>query len=300
MEQMINATARAVLEKRPALEALLNAFAAFFIQKARLVEDLRKDSSLVGLDPSVARVAEGVPICTAMDFERLNPALKHAFDALLPILKTTFPAMEPEIDALERAFQTESIDLALLADGHLNGDPGPCETHSRNLGINVGSLEFVVGLTVATVLEAIEPLLAKKSRAIAWQEGCCPICGSLPSISYLAAATDLSSEFLKGGGGQKYLHCSHCSHQWQIQRNRCPACGNEDPDLLVYYKVPEEPAERVDICRKCRLYLPCIDLREIDIQPHMDMAAVGMVHLDAYAQKDGFKPMTWTPWNRMD
>jgi FdhE protein len=300
MEQRIDASARSALEKRPALEELVNAFAGFFSQKARLVVELRQESAALGLEPSIERVAAGVPVCAAMSFEALTPALNRAWDRLLPVVKTTFLAMKQEIADLEKAFKKESPNLALLAKGHLEGDRTAYETQGRLLDVAAGTLEFVVGLIVATVFESLEPMLAEKIRAIPWQESYCPICGSLPSLSYLAASADLSSDFLKGGGGQRYLHCSNCGHDWRVKRNLCPACGNDQHDMLVYYQVPEEPSERVDICLKCNLYLPCIDLREIDAKPHMDMAAVGMVHLDAYAQKDGFRPMVWTPWNRLE
>jgi FdhE protein len=301
MEQRrIDASARSALEKRPALQELVNVFAAFFTQKSRLVEDLRQESAAVALDPSVDRVAEGVPICAAMSFETLTPALNRTLDTLLAVVKETFPAMSQEVTQLETALKRTPPNLAQFAKDHLEGDRTAYESQGQILGVAAGTLEFVIGLTVATVLESLEPMLAEKIREIPWQEGYCPICGSLPSISYLAASADLSADFLKGGGGQRHLHCSNCGHEWRIKRNFCPACGNDHPDMQVYYRVPEEPSERVDICRKCNLYLPCIDLREIDTEPHMDMAAVGMVHLDAYAQKDGFKPMAWTPWNRLE
>ncbi len=140
----------------------------------------------------------------------------------------------------------------------------------------------------------------EKIREISWHEGYCPICGFLPTVSYLDKAPDLSSEFLRGGGGQKVLHCSMCGHEWRILRNLCPACGNDQRDMLLYFQVEHDREERVDVCRKCGLYLPCIDLREKDYKPHMDMAAVGMVYLDVFAQQNGFSPMVWTPWNRLN
>lgn len=300
MEKKIEATAQAVLMKRPALEALVHAFADFLIQKVRLVETLRREAVNADTNISVEHVVKGVPIFASTSLGPLKPALNRVLEELLPILGKTFPAMETEFAHLAATHTREPLDVTRLARHRLEGDLAAFETQARDLGVAVPVLEFVIGLTVATVLESLQPVLAQKIRTIPWQEGCCPICGSLPSLSFLAASDDLPSEFLKGGGGQKYLHCSHCSHEWRIKRNRCPACGNEDSDLLIYYQVPEEPAERVDICRKCSLYLPCVDLREIDARPHLDMTAIGMVHLDAYAQREGFKPMAWTAWNRLE
>jgi len=299
MKQRIDATARAAIQKRPVLKDLLDAFAAFFTGKAQLVEDLRTETIDAGFDPSAERVNQGVPMCTGASFEPLAPALNRSFDRLLTIIRKTFPAMEQEISWLKTVSRSKSPNLLLLAKGHMEGESKVYEAQSRSLGVAAGTLEFVVGMAVSAVFESLQPALAEKIRSVSWKEGFCPICGSLPYVSYLSKE-DLGSEYLKGGGGKKHLHCSTCGHQWRIKRNLCPACGTDDKDNLIYFNVEEDSSERVDLCRKCSHYLPCIDLRQIDFVPHMGMAAVGMVHLDAYAQQEGYKPMVWTPWNRLE
>ena len=299
MKEEIDAAARSAIAKRPVLEEMLNAFATFFTEKAQLVEELKPETMDAGFAPSAEPVKQGIPMCAEVSFDPLAPALNRAFASLLSVIRTSFPAMDQEISWLKTAWKSKSPDLSILAKSRLAGDPKPLEACSHCLGVTAGILDFALGMAVSTVLESLEPALAEKIRAISWKGGFCPICGSLPCVSYLSKE-DLGSEYLKGGGGKKFLHCSVCGHQWRIKRNLCPACGTDDKDHLIYFNVEEDSSERVDICRRCAMYLPCIDLRTIDFEPHMGMAAAGMVHLDAYAQQRGYTPMVWTPWNRLE
>jgi len=68
----------------------------------------------------------------------------------------------------------------------------------------------------------------------------------------------------------------------------------------MYFHVPDTVGERIDICRLCGHYLPCIDLRDLDALPHLDTMSVGLVHLDMLAQEKGFSPMVRTPWNTFE
>ena len=236
-----------------------------------------------------------------MSFEALEPFLEYAFTSLLPTLKKAFPALSQEADRIEKTFSAKSLNLNLLAKNHLECNfKVHGETNASDTDIEFETLEFLTSFILPAVLEALESVAMEKIREISWYKGYCPICGFLPTVSFLDKSPDLSSEFLRGGGGQKFLHCSMCGHEWRIPRNLCPACENDQKDMLLYFKVQDDREERVDVCRNCGLYLPCIDLREKDYKPHMDMAAVGMVYLDVYAQQNGFSPMVWTPWNRLN
>ncbi|MEA2061590.1 MAG: formate dehydrogenase accessory protein FdhE [Thermodesulfobacteriota bacterium] len=163
-----------------------------------------------------------------------------------------------------------------------------------------GTLNLVLKFTLSAVLEVLVMKADLDSDTLSWKKGYCPVCGFPPSISCLAKASDAQSEFLKGGGGQKYLHCSLCGNNWRVKRHMCPVCENEDPKDRLYFQAEGAVGERVDVCRKCQFYLPCIDLREFSNDPHLDISAVSMVHLDIKAQEKGFKPVTQLPWNSFD
>jgi FdhE protein len=158
----------------------------------------------------------------------------------------------------------------------------------------------MVHLALSTVLQSLAPSLAAQVAETRWNRGYCPICGSLPLISYLSKPQSTPSEFLVGGGGQRYLHCAVCGCDWHVNRHLCAACERDDGDQHLYFNVADAAGERVDLCRHCAHYLPCIDLREVELAPHLDTLAVGMAHLDMLAQEKGYAPMVCTPWNTFE
>jgi FdhE protein len=68
----------------------------------------------------------------------------------------------------------------------------------------------------------------------------------------------------------------------------------------MYFNVADAIGERVDIRPHCAHHLPCFDLREADVSPHLGTMAVGLAHLDMLAQEKGFHPMIRTPWNTFE
>lgn len=289
-----------MVKKRPMLESLLRPFAALFIEKARLAAVLKIELDPAGLSISPKRLPEGVPILAGISFDSLKPALDRAFAALAPVLKASFPAIALDLDRIEAAQRDASLELNRLAETYLEGrlegvpeKPLIMETEQR-------SVAFVVNMLISTVLQSLAPSVADWVSDLQWNRGYCPVCGSLPSISYLSKPQSLSSEFLVGGGGQRYLHCNMCGQDWRVRRHLCAACERDDTDGHMYFQAPDAVGERIDICRHCGHYLPCIDLRELDALPHLDTMSVGLAHLDMLAQEKGFNPMVRTPWNTFE
>ncbi|MFI3271581.1 MAG: formate dehydrogenase accessory protein FdhE [Pseudomonadota bacterium] len=133
----------------------------------------------------------------------------------------------------------------------------------------------------------------------AWKQGYCPVCGAMPSISYLdRALMDENNEFLAGGGGKKYLHCSLCGSNWHFRRGACPACDKEGADVMEIMREEKgESGERLDWCTKCKSYCPAVDLRARGSRPDFDTLALGMMHLDLIAAKKKLKPLNPSFWN---
>jgi FdhE protein len=174
------------------------------------------------------------------------------------------------------------------------------QSAAEDYGVTAEALGFVVYWALSAVLYAARIKWVEPASFAAWSKGYCPFCGSLTGMAYLSKPEGPADEYLPIGGGQKYLHCALCGHHWRFERNRCPACDNNDKDTLVYYQESGETAERFDTCQKCSRYLLCIDLRKSDPTLSMDLSALGMVHLDLLAREKGFTPVAWTPWNRVD
>jgi len=299
-DQQIQCLVAEMVKKRPMLENLLLPFSALFIEKTRLAAALKAELNPAQIPISPKRLSEGVPILAGISFDSLKPALDRAFVALVPVLKAAFPALAFDLDRMEAAQRNASLELNRLAETYWESRlEGLRETPALPESGQI-SVVFVVNLVISTVLQSLAPSVAGWVGDLQRDRGYCPVCGSLPCISYLSKPQVSSSEFLVGGGGQRYLHCTLCGQDWRVPRHLCAACERDDTDEHMYFHVPDAVGERVDICRHCGHYLPCIDLRELDALPHLDTISVGLAHLDMLAQEKGFSPMVWTPWNTFE
>ena len=73
-------------------------------------------------------------------------------------------------------------------------------------------------------------------------------------------------------------------------RSVCPFCENVDRQQLESIFSEDRPFEAADICLACRRYLLRKDLREEVHEVFPEVAALGMAHLDALVQEQGFQP----------
>ncbi len=284
-----------IIQKRPMLEPIIRSFATILQEQSRIAQELEAAPAHPEINP--ARLLQGIPLLAGAPLDVLSEQLNRSFFENLAVLKTTFGHLAADFSSMETHQRHGQLDLSRLSQAYLDGEIAVLRSAAESTKVSEGMLALVVDCTLSTVLKALRPALAGHVNEMQWYRGYCPVCGSMPSISYLAEAGDLGSEFLKGGGGQRYLHCSLCGHDWRFLRNKCPACETEDKELQIYFQLDKEPSERVDVCRNCKAYLPCIDLRESMHRLPMDIAAVSIVHLNAWASEKGYHPLAQTPWN---
>ncbi|MFO7595703.1 MAG: formate dehydrogenase accessory protein FdhE [Desulfocurvibacter africanus] len=293
----------ALSNRRPALVPLLTAFGGLLAHKAALAERLAGSISedAVCVDP--ARLVQGVPLLAGADLSALRGAMNEAVVVFLPLLAEAFPVLNIELThvavALDHSDQG-SADVAALARHLLDGNDEALARAAEDMNVPAGVLVFALRGVLAPVLAAVDESVRVRMTGITWTKGFCPVCGSLPGLAALSKVGDLGSEFLRGGGGQKHLHCSLCGHDWRIARGMCPVCENSDKDQREYFRVEGETVEKVDICLKCGLYVPCVDLRELDGEPPLEVLSLGMAHLDILARQKGYRPAAWLPWNQID
>lgn len=296
-EKHIALAVETVIQKRPMLEPIVRSCAEILSEKTRLARQLEVESALAHLDLIPNRLLRGIPLLTEISLDFLRDPLGQAFWPILSVLQKTFGPIAADCSAIAAIHRQGKLDLCKLSRAYLNGETSVLGSAAEPAETSADMVVFVLNSVLATVLKALEPNVAGYLEKLQWSRGYCPICGSMPSISYLAEASDLGSEFLQGGGGQKYLHCSLCGHDWRFMRNRCPACDTEDKDVRLYFQLEEERCERVDVCLNCGAYLLNVDWRESTNRLPLDIAAIGMLHLDAWATQQGYHPLVQTPWN---
>jgi FdhE protein len=300
--ERIDAATERLAAERPFLEPILRPCAAILKETARQVDMLVAArpplNQNLALDPS--RLCQGVSLLTGVDMHLLQDDLSSGFAAMAGVLARAFPGLSSALQPILESQLALKLDLALLSAALIEGDTAVFDETARGLGIDAAVLTLAVRCGLAPVLESVARTSAPLLGDLAWDKGTCPVCGSLPSVSFLSAAEDLGSEFLTGGGGRRLLHCSLCGHQWRIPRTHCPACANADHNRHMVYKDEGSPGERLDVCLNCRGYLPCLDLRETgDTSVPPELAAIAMVHLDAWAAEKGFHPLAATLWNQI-
>lgn len=287
--EQISQTEQIVLERHPALEEVIRPFAGVFRVKASLVERLKK---IVCCDLTVS----DKPV--ALEIDAFPPqAADLAGREIIVVLKQNFPVLEPDLCELES--KMDQMDFSRICKDYLEKGADAAAEYAPGFGVSADCLELVTRLSLSALLEAMfsgRPIDQEKQAP----QTHCPVCGSLPSISYLDRVPEEQSEFLTGGGGMKFFHCSLCGHDFKTHRHLCPVCDTKDPEQLRYYQADKESGERVDACLNCKTYLPSIDLRRAEGIMDLDTAAVGLLHLDILARKKGYQPLTWTLWNRME
>ncbi len=111
------------------------------------------------------------------------------------------------------------------------------------------------------------------------RRGHCPYCGGTPWISTRKSTADES-------GGARYLQCSLCSFDWNVNRICCPACFEEDPHKLPVFQSDAHPLVRIEACETCRRYVKSIDLTQ-DARPIPAVDDLLSLSMDLWAVDEG-------------
>lgn len=158
----------------------------------------------------------------------------------------------------------------------------------------------MIEATIPPLLNAMRTRLGELIPREGWEQGTCPMCGSLPAMACLSPKENHDLESLVGGGGRKYLHCALCGHDWRYRRDACPACNNDDQHTREVLYDENNRRERIEACEQCGTYLVSIDLREYDPLPHLSVAPMSFVHLDIIARQREYSPLTPSIWNGVE
>ncbi len=291
----IDSAVETLIGMRPFLEPILRPLAAVCREKAGLVEMLVREGGTCPVPVDASRLEQGATLCNGMNVHLLKEMLGRCFPPMLAVLDRSFARFGPGVPALLDS--KGGPDLAGLSGAFLDGDRAMFREAAGSMGIEEWGLDLAIRSGLSPVLGWVAASARSGLERIDWGHGYCPVCRSMPDVSFLTRAGELGSEFLVGGGGKRYLHCSLCGYEWTIPRTMCPACRNDDHGKRMFYQADGVDGERVDVCLECRGYLPCIDLRQTSATPPMEIAAVGMVHLDVWAVENGYRPLAQTPWN---
>ncbi|MBI3353645.1 MAG: formate dehydrogenase accessory protein FdhE [Nitrospirae bacterium] len=119
-----------------------------------------------------------------------------------------------------------------------------------------------------------------------WENGFCPVCGSLPGIGVLGEKNEVRMS----------LVCSFCEMQWDFRRMLCPFCINEDQNMLGYFYPDGDEGYRVNYCDKCKTYLKIIDVRKNGKIYPFPIEDILTLSLDIITQEKGYKRLAPNPF----
>ena len=269
------------------LKNILEAFREIFLEQARLKAELPPFTDLPVPPPDRLRFEQGVPLTSEEVLLQIPENFwKIAADRLISTMKLCFPKISNELGIIGKAFIGGRLNSESCLKALAQGLGGEAEATAADLGVSSRSLQFILG-------QIVKPLVEKKAHALhalidglGWHKGYCPVCGSMPSLS-----------FTKQKKGQRWLRCSLCSYSWRFARLSCPFCENEDQEKLSMYYLDGRKEERAEVCEKCGRYVVGIDLRGQLDESVLEVAAIGMVHLDMLAQEKGLLPAAACAWN---
>jgi FdhE protein len=275
----------------PALTALFDAFGPLLEAQARVREAAPGwRGAPPAFDPE--RFCQGAFLLADEGFQDMSPELPTAARTLLPVMAAAFPALAPDFDALALALASGALPaqkLAAAAFGEALEVPG----------VGPQALAFAAA-------EIARPFLARQAedllalvKDLPWRQSFCPVCGSAPNMSALRRTSE-PSEFIQAHGGKRYLRCSCCAAEWSYKRVSCPACGCEEPDELTIIRAEGlRDFERIDACKRCKSFLPCLDTTELVDAPDLDIAALAMLPLCSRARQEGYAHLAPLPWSEL-
>ncbi|MDP3430358.1 MAG: formate dehydrogenase accessory protein FdhE, partial [Desulfomicrobium sp.] len=275
---------------------IINRFGLLLCRQAELRSHLPlADVSAVTVDED--RFLGGEPLVACMDSELFVPAFKEAALRIWPVMGVLFPALSESLADLGRKLEDQKwIGLCLRAVAR--GDAEALDQAAARAAVSPEFLLTAVRTAYGPCIAAHKPAMLALAPADLWRKAHCPVCGSDPDMSTLENHPD-PSEFLISKSGELWQHCPICAHHWRFARITCSGCGNQDHERMTRFSLPDSPREHIYACEACRQYLPCLDLVESSEKLDLDLAALGLVHLDAVAQSRGYTPLSPAPWTAL-
>lgn len=283
---------RQLAARRPDLQALAEQLAPLLTTVSRLKQRLSPALPEDLCAQFVQRLQQRAPALAGQSLDWLAPTLLEALRESAPVLRDVLGDAANGLACLE----DDPERLVKLAELYLLGHSDGIAQEAATLDVSPAVLAFALHRIVGPALGAVGRILEKEKGFSQWQASECPCCGSAPLLAMLQKPSGYN-DFMVGGGGQRFLHCSLCHTQWRTPRQICPGCGVDDPNGKELLHQGKFRHLRIEWCRSCKAYLPSMDLRELELEPPTEVAALEMMHLEHIAIARGLHPLTETLFN---
>lgn len=276
---------------------IINRFGLLLCRQAEL------HSELPLADVSAMSVAEdrflgGEALVVGMDSGAFAPAFEAAAIRIWPVMGVLFPALAESLGGLGRKLEEDRQWTRLCLMAVVHGDEAALDRAAAEAAVTPDFLLMALRAAYGPCIAAQKQALLSLAPADLWRKSYCPVCGSDPDLATLENHPN-PSDFLISKSGELWHHCPVCTHRWRFMRMTCPGCGNQEHENMTRFSLPDSPHEHIHVCEECSQYLPCLDLVERSEPIDFDLAALGLVHLDAVAQSKGYVPLSPAPWTAL-
>lgn len=269
------------VSKLPAYKQILPFFETLYTLQETAVSTTWPDPPTITPELLKAKLDGDFPL---MDRDQIHMDLPAALRLLEAILQQTDQA-NPELMAaaatlqscLERGGDAIERGFHLVMTNNMDG----LARLGEEISVDKEMLFFFL-------YNSLFPSIAQHERLLSAQHeinnnksnGSCPVCGGIPSMSFLSET------------GKRFLVCHFCRHQWSIQRILCPNCGSSNTEKISYLFFEEEKTYRVYTCDGCKTYIKTVDVRELERVFYPPLEDIITTHLDLHAQQMGYQSIT--------
>ena len=274
--------ARQLKEKRPGYGALLDFYVTVKEAQAESRPSVRVDSVKVNKNRKGLPVEEGFSLVGKEDFPIDMEASIALFRSLCRLGSAANPHFASQAEKIGQALVDNELDLKELVTG--GGREQAIGLAAADRGLDRQVLSFLIRNSTWPSIEAVREQLRCELDPETWRKNCCPVCGSLPTLS-----------LLRGDGGMRYSVCSWCGCQWRVDRLSCSVCSIKEQGSLHYFTGEGEDACRIDLCDACRHYIKTIDCRSLE-ECHPVLEDLATLHLDVLAAQKGYRRAVPNPW----
>lgn len=286
----IEQTIDRLVDVLPPIANVLSAFKKVLAESARIKAEISFDGGFAPPAPDPLRFEQGIPAGLGEEgVARVSSRLNDTAQRMISILRQSFPLLSANLDRLSAGLDREGWNADVFLRSFLADRNLAAAALAAEVQVDEKSVLFAMTAALKPILEKAAELIEPSIRELTWLKGCCPICGSLPELS-----------FIKPDSSRRFLRCSLCAHTWCFQRMECPCCESGASGSIEYLYVDEKEFERVEVCNKCMKYVVALDLRKCSDPPMLELAAPALLHLDAIARLRGYHPMATTTWNGLD
>jgi len=237
----------------------------------------RRASRAEALAP--ASESGAAPLAFAAGLYRAQGALAGAIEAvpLVGALETDLARFAGGLAGVLR-YAADNGPPGLAAEARARGDDG-ARLIEWWRGDRSGRGDYLARALLRPYAEVLAAA-GIRPEPVAQDESGCPFCTAPAWIGWRRTEPGES-------GAQRFLGCGLCGGQWQFNRIRCAACGEEDPHKQAVFQSEKHPTVRLEACETCHQYVKSIDLT-LNARAIAEVDDLSSLSMDLWAGEQGY------------